>query len=58
VKARDNGFSTANHPGAAAQRRDVHEGRRPAPGTTVEVLAALKPAFREDGTVTAGNSCP
>ena len=30
----------------------------PRPGTTMEVLAALKPAFREDGTVTAGNSCP
>jgi acetyl-CoA C-acetyltransferase len=30
----------------------------PRPGTTTEVLAALKPAFREDGTVTAGNACP
>jgi acetyl-CoA C-acetyltransferase len=30
----------------------------PRPGTTVEVLAALKPAFRDDGTVTAGNACP
>jgi acetyl-CoA C-acetyltransferase len=30
----------------------------PRPGTTMEKLAALKPAFREDGTVTAGNSCP
>jgi acetyl-CoA C-acetyltransferase len=30
----------------------------PRPGTTVEVLAELKPAFKEDGTVTAGNSCP
>jgi acetyl-CoA C-acetyltransferase len=30
----------------------------PRPETTVEVLANLKPAFREDGTVTAGNSCP
>jgi acetyl-CoA C-acetyltransferase len=30
----------------------------PRPGTTVEVLATLKPAFREDGTVTAGNACP
>src|SRR4029077_717756 len=30
----------------------------PRPGTTMEVLAALKPAFREDGTVTAGNACP
>ncbi len=30
----------------------------PRPGTTMEKLGALKPAFREDGTVTAGNSCP
>jgi acetyl-CoA C-acetyltransferase len=30
----------------------------PRPGTTMEVLAGLKPVFRPDGTVTAGNSCP
>jgi acetyl-CoA C-acetyltransferase len=30
----------------------------PRPGTTMEVLAQLRPAFRPDGTVTAGNSCP
>jgi acetyl-CoA C-acetyltransferase len=30
----------------------------PRPGTTMEVLATLRPAFRPDGTVTAGNSCP
>jgi acetyl-CoA C-acetyltransferase len=30
----------------------------PRPGTTVEKLAALPPAFRPDGTVTAGNACP
>ena len=30
----------------------------PRPGTTIEVLAQLKPAFRPDGTVTAGNACP
>jgi 3-oxoadipyl-CoA thiolase len=32
--------------------RDEH----PRPGTTVQQLAKLKPAFRENGTVTAGNS--
>lgn len=32
--------------------RDEH----PRPDTTAEKLAALKPAFRKDGTVTAGNS--
>jgi len=30
----------------------------PRAGTTLEVLAKLKPAFRPDGTVTAGNACP
>jgi acetyl-CoA C-acetyltransferase len=30
----------------------------PRPGTTIEVLGKLKPAFRENGTVTAGNACP
>jgi len=30
----------------------------PRPGTTIEKLAALKPVFRPDGTVTAGNCCP
>jgi len=30
----------------------------PRPGTTVEKLAELKPAFRPDGSVTAGNACP
>jgi 3-oxoadipyl-CoA thiolase len=32
--------------------RDEH----PRPGTALEKLAALKPAFRRDGTVTAGNA--
>jgi acetyl-CoA C-acetyltransferase len=30
----------------------------PRPGTTIEKLAALAPAFRPDGRVTAGNACP
>jgi acetyl-CoA C-acetyltransferase len=30
----------------------------PRPGTTVEKLSTLPTPFREDGTVTAGNSCP
>ena len=30
----------------------------PRPGTTAEVLSTLKPAFKPEGTVTAGNSCP
>jgi acetyl-CoA C-acetyltransferase len=30
----------------------------PRPGTTLEKVAGLKPAFRAHGTVTAGNCCP
>ncbi len=30
----------------------------PRPGTTAEKLAQLKPVFRPDGSVTAGNACP
>ena len=34
----------------------VHEDEHPRPDSTVEKLAKLKPAFKPDGTVTAGNS--
>jgi acetyl-CoA C-acetyltransferase len=30
----------------------------PRAGTTIEALSGLKPVFRPDGTVTAGNACP
>ena len=30
----------------------------PRPGTTLEKLEGLKPVFRENGTITAGNACP
>ncbi|MFC9871800.1 acetyl-CoA C-acetyltransferase [Nocardia salmonicida] len=30
----------------------------PRAGTTIEAVSALKPVFRPDGTVTAGNACP
>jgi acetyl-CoA C-acetyltransferase len=30
----------------------------PRAGTTMERLGSLKPVFKEDGTVTAGNACP
>ena len=35
---------------------DLEHDEHPRPDTTSEKLAALKPAFRKDGTVTAGNS--
>jgi acetyl-CoA C-acetyltransferase len=37
-----------------AQRFDTDEANRP--DTTIEILAKLKPAFRKDGTITAGNA--
>jgi acetyl-CoA C-acetyltransferase len=37
-----------------AQRFDADEANRP--DTTTEILAKLKPAFRKDGTITAGNA--
>jgi acetyl-CoA C-acetyltransferase len=36
----------------------VTEDDGPRPGTTMEGLAKLKPAFKPGGTVTAGNACP
>jgi acetyl-CoA C-acetyltransferase len=59
VKARDGGFFDREIipvplPNGGTFTRD--DG--PRPGTTMEVLAALQPAFRENGTVTAGNACP
>ena len=30
----------------------------PRPGTTLEGISGLKPVFRPDGTITAGNACP
>lgn len=32
------------------------EDEAPRPDTTLETLARLKPAFRPDGTITAGNA--
>ena len=37
---------------------EVSQDDGPRPGTTMEKLAALQPAFKPDGTVTAGNACP
>jgi len=38
------------------QRRIVEADEHPRPTTTLEGLAKLRPAFREDGRITAGNS--
>jgi acetyl-CoA C-acetyltransferase len=38
--------------------REVAKDDGPRAGTTVEALAGLKPVFRPDGEITAGNACP
>jgi acetyl-CoA C-acetyltransferase len=73
VDARDSGhFDAEIVPVTVAAHKDVDkEGNEvdvpetvvskddgPRPGTTLEKLAELKPAFKPDGTVTAGNACP
>jgi acetyl-CoA C-acetyltransferase len=50
--------ATTDKEGNEVPARTVTKDDGPRPGTTMEVLAGLKPAFKEDGTVTAGNSCP
>jgi acetyl-CoA C-acetyltransferase len=58
--AKEGRFDAEIVPVAVPQRRgepataDTDEGVRP--GTTAEGLAALRPAFRPDGTITAGNA--
>ena len=59
VEARDAGFFDREIvPVETPDNGAVDKDDGPRPGTTVEKLAELKPAFREDGRVTAGNSCP
>ena len=43
-------------PDAHGERTVVSRDEHPRPETSVEVLATLKPSFRDRGTVTAGNS--
>jgi acetyl-CoA C-acetyltransferase len=59
VAAQESGFfareiAPVTTPGGAVVVRD--DG--PRKGTTAEALGQLKPAFREDGRITAGNACP
>ncbi len=59
VKARDDGFFDREIIPVPLPNGDMFsKDDSPRPGTTMEVLATLKPAFREDGSVTAGNACP
>jgi acetyl-CoA C-acetyltransferase len=59
VAARDSGhFDREIVPVTLEDGTEVTQDDGPRPGTTVEKLAELKPAFKPDGTVTAGNACP
>ena len=43
-------------PGRQGEERGVDADEHPRPGTTFEELARLRPVFRKEGTVTAGNA--
>ena len=59
VTAQANGFWEREiTPYPLADGTVVAKDDGPRDGTTVEGLAKLKPAFKEDGRVTAGNACP
>jgi acetyl-CoA C-acetyltransferase len=59
VAAQESGhFDAEIVPVGLADGTQVTRDDGPRAGTTVEVLAQLKPAFDPEGTVTAGNSCP
>jgi acetyl-CoA C-acetyltransferase len=69
VAARDSGYfdreivgvdipETHDAGGDVIPAHTVTKDDGPRAGTTMESLAKLKPAFKPDGSVTAGNSCP
>jgi acetyl-CoA C-acetyltransferase len=59
VAAQENGFFEREiTPVTLADGTIVTKDDGPRPETTIEKLSQLKPVFRPDGTVTAGNACP
>ena len=59
VKARDDGFFDREIiPVPLPDGETFSKDDSPRPGTNLEALAKLEPAFKEGGRVTAGNSCP
>jgi acetyl-CoA C-acetyltransferase len=59
VAAQENGvFDREISPYTLPNGNVVSKDDGPRAGTTIEKLASLKPAFKEDGVVTAGNACP
>src|SRR3989440_2127642 len=58
VESRESGFFDREIVAVETDGNIVDRGDGPRPNTTLEKLAELKPAFREDGTGTARHSCP
>ena len=58
VEARESGHFDAEIVAVDTPDGLVTRDDGPRAGTTLEKLGTLKPAFREGGTVTAGNACP
>ena len=59
VASQENGFFEREiTPVPLDDGRVVSVDDGPRPGTTAEKLAELKPVFRPDGEITAGNACP
>lgn len=63
TKAKESGFFAKTIvPVEVPQRKGApivfQEDEAPRPDTTLEILAKLRPAFRPDGTITAGNAPP
>jgi acetyl-CoA C-acetyltransferase len=59
VEAQKNGFFEREiTPVELPDGTVVTQDDGPRPGTTVEKLSQLQPAFKPDGKVTAGNACP
>ena len=55
----DNGFFEREiTPLTLADGTVVSKDDGPRPGTSYEAVSQLKPVFRPDGTITAGNACP
>jgi len=59
VEAQKNGFFEREiSPYTLPNGNVVSQDDGPRPGTTIEKLASLQPAFKVGGSVTAGNACP
>src|SRR5207247_2821936 len=56
ARAKAHGFFAAENQAVHNGKELVSEDEHPRAGSTIEKLGKLKPAFKDGGTVTAGNS--